>query len=88
MTVISVIVGSTREGRFSEKPAKWILQQLKKRDDVDARLQPRLAAPSTRQYKSPPGGCRSKRTGSMIGDEFNALPQYWRDLFERRPQRG
>jgi hypothetical protein len=26
MTVISVIVGSTREGRFSEKPAKWILQ--------------------------------------------------------------
>jgi NAD(P)H-dependent FMN reductase len=31
MTVISVIVGSTREGRFSEKPAKW-------RDGVDARL--------------------------------------------------
>jgi hypothetical protein len=38
MTVISVIVGSTREGRFSEKPAKWILQQLKMRDGVDARL--------------------------------------------------
>ena len=38
MTVISVIVGSTREGRFSEKPAQWILQQLKKRKDVDARL--------------------------------------------------
>jgi NAD(P)H-dependent FMN reductase len=38
MTVISVIVGSTREGRFSEKPAKWILQQLKKRNDVEARL--------------------------------------------------
>src|ERR1700716_3969364 len=38
MTVISVIVGSTREGRFSEKPAKWILQHLKKRDGVDARL--------------------------------------------------
>src|SRR5882762_10286727 len=35
MTVISVIVGSTREGRFSEKPAKWILQHLKKRDGVD-----------------------------------------------------
>ena len=32
MTVISVIVGSTREGRFSEKPAKWILQHLKKRE--------------------------------------------------------
>ena len=38
MTVISVIVGSTREGRFSEKPAKWIWNHLKRRDDVDARL--------------------------------------------------
>jgi len=36
--VISVVVGSTREGRFSERPAKWILQHLKKRDGVDARL--------------------------------------------------
>jgi NAD(P)H-dependent FMN reductase len=38
MTVISVIVGSTREGRFSEKPARWIMQHLKKRAGVDARL--------------------------------------------------
>jgi NAD(P)H-dependent FMN reductase len=38
MTFISVIVGSTREGRFSEKPAKWILQLLKKREGVNARL--------------------------------------------------
>ena len=38
MTVISVIVGSTREGRFSEKPAQWIFEHLKKRDGVDARL--------------------------------------------------
>src|SRR3981189_3533582 len=38
MPVISVIVGSTREGRFSEKPAHWILQHLKKREGVDARL--------------------------------------------------
>ena len=38
MTIISVIVGSTREGRFSEKPARWILQHLTKRDGVDARL--------------------------------------------------
>ena len=37
MTIISVIVGSTRQGRFSEKPAQWIFQHLKKRD-VDARL--------------------------------------------------
>src|SRR5580693_901659 len=38
MTVISVVVGSTRQGRFSEKPAKWIFQHLKKRGGVDARL--------------------------------------------------
>jgi NAD(P)H-dependent FMN reductase len=37
MTVISVIVGSTRQSRFSEKPAQWIFQHLKQRD-VDARL--------------------------------------------------
>jgi NAD(P)H-dependent FMN reductase len=38
MTVISVIVGSTRQGRFSEKPAQWIFQRLKNRGSVDARL--------------------------------------------------
>ncbi|MEJ0037731.1 MAG: NADPH-dependent FMN reductase [Gammaproteobacteria bacterium] len=38
MTVVSVIVGSTREGRFSEKPAHWILRHLEKRAGVDARL--------------------------------------------------
>ena len=45
MTVISVIVGSTREGRFSEKPAHWILQQLKKRPGVDARVLDRARHP-------------------------------------------
>ena len=35
MTVISVIVGSTREGRFSEKPAKWFFRYLQKRKGVD-----------------------------------------------------
>jgi NAD(P)H-dependent FMN reductase len=38
MTVISVIVGSTRQGRFSEKPAQWIFQELKKRDGVEPQL--------------------------------------------------
>jgi NAD(P)H-dependent FMN reductase len=38
MTIISVIVGSTREGRFSEKPARWIFQHLRKRKEVEARL--------------------------------------------------
>jgi NAD(P)H-dependent FMN reductase len=38
MTVISVVVGSTRQGRFSEKPAHWIFQRVKSRGGVDARL--------------------------------------------------
>jgi NAD(P)H-dependent FMN reductase len=38
MTTISVIVGSTRQGRFSEKPAQWILQHLQKRGGIEARL--------------------------------------------------
>ena len=33
-----MIVGSTRQGRFSEKPAQWILQQLQKREGVEGRL--------------------------------------------------
>jgi len=38
MIAMSVIVGSTRQGRFSEQPARWILQHLQKRDGIDARL--------------------------------------------------
>jgi NAD(P)H-dependent FMN reductase len=38
LTAISVIVGSTRQARFSEKPAHWIFQQLEKRGGIDARL--------------------------------------------------
>ena len=38
MTTISIIVCSTREGRFSEKPARWIQQHLQKRDGIEARL--------------------------------------------------
>src|ERR1700748_3207431 len=38
MTIISVILGSTRQGRFSEKPAQWILQHLRERQDIEARL--------------------------------------------------
>ena len=38
MMTISVIVGSTRQGRFSERPAQWILQELRKREGIEARL--------------------------------------------------
>lgn len=35
---IKVIIGSTRQNRFSEKPAHWIFEELKKREGVDAEL--------------------------------------------------
>src|SRR5246500_1803426 len=38
MTIISAIVGSTREGRFSEKPAQWIFEHLRKWKEIEARL--------------------------------------------------
>jgi NAD(P)H-dependent FMN reductase len=38
MTVISVIIGSVRRGCLSGKPARWILDHLKKREGVDARM--------------------------------------------------
>ena len=38
MAVISVIVGSIRQARFSEKPADWVLQHLKDRAGVETRL--------------------------------------------------
>ena len=38
MTIISVIVGSTRQGRFSQKPAQWIFEHLGKRKEIETRL--------------------------------------------------
>jgi len=37
VTILSVIVGSTRPGRFSEKPAHWILELVRQRG-VEGRL--------------------------------------------------
>jgi NAD(P)H-dependent FMN reductase len=38
MTNIAVILGSTRPGRFAEKPGRWILDEVKKRKGVTAEL--------------------------------------------------
>lgn len=38
MMTISVIVGSPRQGRFSEKLAQWILRQLHTREGIEAQL--------------------------------------------------
>ena len=38
MLNIKVVIGSTRPNRFSEKPARWIYEEVKKKDGVDAEL--------------------------------------------------
>ena len=35
---ILIIIGSTRQNRFSEKPAKWIFEEAKKRREFEAEL--------------------------------------------------
>lgn len=35
---ILIIIGSTRKNRFSEKPAKWIFEEAKKRKEFEAEL--------------------------------------------------
>ncbi|MEM4282604.1 MAG: NAD(P)H-dependent oxidoreductase [Candidatus Woesearchaeota archaeon] len=35
---IKIIIGSTRQNRFSEKPAQWIFEEIKKLKDVEAEL--------------------------------------------------
>jgi len=35
---IHIILGSTRPGRFSEKPGKWILGELQKKEGIEAEL--------------------------------------------------
>lgn len=38
MLKIGVIISSTREARFADKPAQWILDLANARDDIDAEL--------------------------------------------------
>ncbi len=38
MTVVSVIIGTTRPNRFSEKPARWIRDHLARQPDLEVRL--------------------------------------------------
>lgn len=38
MIKIQVILGTTRQNRFSEKPGKWIFEELQKREGIEAEL--------------------------------------------------
>lgn len=58
---VKVIIGSTRQGRFSEKPAAWIMEELGKRTDMAVELldlreynMPFFDEPVSPSYKSEP----------------------------------
>jgi NAD(P)H-dependent FMN reductase len=38
MRNIAVVISSTRQGRFADKPAKWVVDRLQAEDDVDVDL--------------------------------------------------
>lgn len=38
MLNIKVIIGSTREGRFGDKPAQWIFEEVKKQQGIEVEL--------------------------------------------------
>jgi NAD(P)H-dependent FMN reductase len=38
MPRIAIVLGSTRQGRFGEKPARWVQEHLEARDDVEVDL--------------------------------------------------
>ena len=38
MIKIHIIIGSTRQNRFSEKPAHWIFEETKKKEGVEVEL--------------------------------------------------
>ncbi len=58
---IKVIIGTTREGRFGDKPAQWIFDLLKKKEGVEAELldlrdypMPFFNEPASPNYKKKP----------------------------------
>lgn len=67
---IKIILGSTREGRFSEKPGRWILKEAQKLADVKAELL------DLRDYKIP--FLKSSIPPSMAQGKYeDAMIQKW-----------
>ena len=63
---ISVIIGSTRKGRFSEKPAQWILQQLPKREGLEGRLLDLRDFPSLSSIRPCRPPCQAARLTNVV----------------------
>lgn len=67
---IKIILGTIRPGRFGERPARWIYQQLSKRDDLDVELL------DLKDYPLPMFD--SPMSPAMMGKKYpNELVQKW-----------
>lgn len=79
MIKIQVILGSTRQNRFGDKPAKWIVDELKKNKEVDVELidlrdvklpffdEPVSPLTSGGKYVLPEGAVWAKKIGEADG---------------------
>ena len=67
---IKVIIGSIREGRFGDKPAAWILEELKKREGITAELL------DLRDYPMP-FFAEAKTPSSLAEPYANPVVQKW-----------
>jgi NAD(P)H-dependent FMN reductase len=87
MLKIKVIIGSTREGRFGEKPAKWIFEEAKRREGLDVELidlrdyplpffnEPKSPAMNNGVYANEIAGRLAKKIGEADG-YIIATPEY------------
>ncbi len=67
---IKVIIGSTRQNRFSEKPAKWIFEEAKKMDGVEVEML------DLRDYPMP--FYDESTSASMLGGKYsNEVVKKW-----------
>lgn len=87
MTHIKIILGSTREGRYSDVVGKWVLEQLQSQPDVSAEIvdlkeydMPFFNEPASPLYKSEPykHEAVARFTGKIAeGDAFIVVaPEY------------
>jgi|SRR5581483_1814205 len=76
---IQVIIGSTRQGRLGEKPAKWVVEELKKKEGVEVELidlrdwplpffdEPQSPSTSKENYTNPLAAKWAKKVGEADG---------------------
>src|SRR5271156_2825888 len=70
---VKVIIGSTRQGRFGDKPANYVYEELKKMDGVEAELL------DLRDYPMPYFDDKTSPSQNKDGKYANPVVQKWSD---------